>query len=111
MDFRQACDDSQALGKAARRFAAYRVYCKERKHCPHVASHRNVSGFRLACTPATGDLITLAMHDALCEHQHPLPFEFERAAALYEVAYWIGYLGSCADSKLDPEEFARFILA
>ncbi len=68
----------------ARRFAAYQVYCHEqREHiwCSRVLYPRQLSVrcISLSISPFLGTTIVQAMHEAMLEHQHPLPYEFERA--------------------------------
>ena len=53
--------------------SAVTVFCKLSLRC-----------IRLALSPIIGSFIVQAMHEAMCEHQHPLSFEFERAAVFQE---------------------------
>lgn len=82
----------------ARRFAAYRVYCDGQDDFFILGEDRNarrpgLDGVRLAMAPFMGRAIVEAMFEAVCKHQSPLPWEFERAAAIFAVAQYVGYFG------------------
>jgi hypothetical protein len=92
----------------ARRFAAYRVVCRE---CAPLWIHKpSAQSIRMATSPGQGSLIFHAMHETVCEHQHPMPWEFERAAALHNVVHGVGYVGRAGNTSPTPNELAEYIL-
>jgi hypothetical protein len=61
----------------------------------------------MATSPGQGSLIFHAMHETVCEHQHPIPWEFERAAALHNVVHGVGYDGRAGNTSPTPNELVE----